>query len=52
VDERSDDEEDEEDVTMEDKPKINGTNPVVLINGAPVEGEAQSDGVRERKRRG
>jgi len=52
VDERSDDEDDDEEVAMEDKPKINGTKPVVLINGAPVEGQAKSDSLRERKRQG
>lgn len=54
-DERSDDEDDDEEVEAaeqdEKNSKMNGTKPVVLLNGVPVEGEAKADGVRERKRK-
>lgn len=60
ADERSDDEDDDEDVEIDGKDdkgaventKLNGTKPVVLLNGAPIGGEPKPDGVRERKRQG
>jgi very-long-chain ceramide synthase len=61
-DERSDDEEEEEDEThapakkgtkaLESAKDDEGSKPVVLINGEPVEGESKVQGARERKRRG
>jgi acyl-CoA-dependent ceramide synthase len=56
-DERSDDEEEEE-VESDSKgqpaisEKVNGTKPVVLLNGQPVGDRLKGDVVRERKRRG
>ncbi|EXJ55884.1 hypothetical protein A1O7_08815 [Cladophialophora yegresii CBS 114405] len=60
VDERSEDEEEDEDTNIPAKEekkalangKTNGNQPVVLINGEPVEGESRPDRVRERKRKG
>lgn len=60
-DERSDDEDDDEEEeesedhqaqkTITDK-KANGVQPVVLLNGEPVEAQPKAAGVRERKRKG
>ncbi|KAK5059741.1 hypothetical protein LTR84_009624 [Exophiala bonariae] len=60
-DERSDDEDDDEEEeesedhqaqkTIIDR-KANGVQPVVLLNGEPVEAQPKAPGVRERKRRG
>ncbi len=60
ADERSDDEadEDEGEYIEQDVQKsiqegqANGTKPVVLVNGKPVEAGVKTDGVRERKRKG
>lgn len=60
ADERSEDEDEGEEVEhiQQDAQKsiqdaqTNGTKPTVLLNGKPVEGEAKTDGVRERKRKG
>ena len=59
-DERSDDEDDDEEDKEEESEvqksiadkKTNGAQPVVVINGLPVEGQAKPLGVRERKRQG
>jgi len=60
-DERSEDEEDEEDEDTSDPQqaekripdkKANGAQPVVLVNGEPVEAQSKTPSVRERKRKG
>lgn len=61
ADERSDDEEDEEEevkvntkdgVQANGRVKMNGSNPVVLVNGEPLEAQSKSNGVRERRKKG
>lgn len=53
ADERSDDEDEEDDVDPVGKDsqdaKMNGTKPVVLVNGVPLEGDSAAQGVRKRK---
>ena len=58
-DERSEDEDEEEESQVSGKDqkgtketKMNGSKPVVLINGEPVDGQDKSNGLRERKRKG
>jgi len=59
-DERSDDEDEEEESEGKvkhgqesiEETKMNGRKPVVLLNGEPVESQSESNGIRERKRRG
>jgi hypothetical protein len=51
ADERSDAEDEEDDLDrVEDSKdvKMNGTKPVVLINGVPLEGESTAQRVRKR----
>lgn len=58
VDERSEDEDEEEEVPAKDgkksleNTKASDNKPVVLLNGEPVDGENKVDGIRERKRKG
>lgn len=66
ADERSDDEEDDEEddndeevkvntkdgVQANGRAKMNGSNPVVLVNGEPLEAQSKSNGVRERRKKG
>jgi len=65
ADERSDNEEEEsgddhaaekeaikaKTLLTENATTMNGTKPVVLVNGKPVEGQPKANGVRERKKK-